>query len=269
MPVFHDLPPFEEIDPDKAPRGVVALGIKAPSLEHGRNSHRKGELLFPLRGMLTCEVDRGLWLVPPLCAIWIPANVMHSLKSSGEIEGYGVFVNPAIAPKLRDTCCTISVTPLLRELLVRAASLPFDYQEGGSVGHLVGLLLAEIAVAPVEQMHLPMPDDARLRSIVEAMIAAPSERGTVQYWAQRAGLSERNLARLLARETGMSFGRWRQQLSIMMALRWMANGMSVQRVAEDLGYESAGSFITMFRKALGVSPARYMTTKRDRGGHVG
>src|SRR5271156_1693166 len=107
MPVFHDLPPFEEIDPDKAPRGVVALGIKAPSLEHGRNSHRKGELLFPLRGMLTCEVDRGLWLVPPLGATGIPANVMPSLKSSGEIEGYGVFVNPALAPKLRDTCCTI------------------------------------------------------------------------------------------------------------------------------------------------------------------
>jgi AraC-like DNA-binding protein len=92
-------------------------------------------------------------------------------------------------------------------------------------------------------------------------MAEPSERGTVEQWARRAGMSERTLARLLMRETGMSFGRWRQQLSVMIALRWMADGASIQRVAHDLGYESAGSFVTMFRKALGVSPGRYMASR--------
>ena len=42
----------------------------------------------------------------------------------------------------------------------------------------------------------------------------------------------------------------------------MARGASVHSVASDLGYESASSFVTMFRKALGKSPARYMA---DRG----
>jgi len=60
----------------------------------------------------------------------------------------------------------------------------------------------------------------------------------------------------------MSFGRWRQQLAIMMALRWMAGGASIQQVAHDLGYESAGSFVTMFRKTVGVPPARYMSSMR-------
>ena len=91
-------------------------------------------------------------------------------------------------------------------------------------------------------------------------MAARSQRGTMQYWAQRTGLSERSLARLLARETVMSFGRWRQQLAIMMALRWMAGGASIQRVTYDLGYESADSFVTMFRKTVGVPPARYMSS---------
>jgi AraC-like DNA-binding protein len=59
----------------------------------------------------------------------------------------------------------------------------------------------------------------------------------------------------------MSFGRWRQQLHIVLGLQWLSQGASVQSVAADLGYESASSFVFMFRKVLGTSPARYMTQR--------
>lgn len=39
-------------------------------------------------------------------------------------------------------------------------------------------------------------------------------------------------------------------------------GASIQKVAADLGYESSGSFVTMFRKVLGTSPGRYMAGRR-------
>lgn len=93
------------------------------------------------------------------------------------------------------------------------------------------------------------------------MLAAPSDRGTLNVWAKRVGMSERTLLRLISRETGMSFGRWRQQLGIMLAVKWLADGASIQRVAADLGYESVPSFVTMFRKALGTSPAPYMAER--------
>jgi AraC-like DNA-binding protein len=35
-------------------------------------------------------------------------------------------------------------------------------------------------------------------------------------------------------------------------------------VANDLGYESIPSFVTMFRKAIGVSPGRYMAERHSR-----
>ncbi|MGL6092123.1 MAG: helix-turn-helix domain-containing protein, partial [Pseudomonas paracarnis] len=41
---------------------------------------------------------------------------------------------------------------------------------------------------------------------------------------------------------------------------------SVQSVALDLGYENASGFITMFRKAMGQPPARYLA---DRASTVG
>jgi AraC-like DNA-binding protein len=62
----------------------------------------------------------------------------------------------------------------------------------------------------------------------------------------------------------MSFGRWRQQLSVMLAVRWLAGGASIQQVAADLGYESTPSFVTMFRKALGTWPGRYMAERHAR-----
>ncbi|MCA1454611.1 AraC family transcriptional regulator [Bradyrhizobium sp. BRP22] len=68
--------------------------------------------------------------------------------------------------------------------------------------------------------------------------------------------------RMLVQQTGMTFGRWRQQLSIMLALQWLAGGATIQQVAIDLGYESAGSFVTMFRKALGTTPGRYMAERQ-------
>jgi AraC-like DNA-binding protein len=117
----------------------------------------------------------------------------------------------------------------------------------------------------VEDLHLPMPADPQLRRLAEAMKAAPADRATLDVWARRAGLSERTLARRITEETGMSFGRWRQQLAVMLAVEWLAGGASIQQVAADLGYESVPSFVTMFRKTLGTSPGRYMAERYGEG----
>ena len=162
------------------------------------------------------------------------------------------------------------MTPLLRELLARSASLALLYEEGGPNSRLVAVLLDELAVANVEDLHLPMPSDPRLRRIVDEIMALPADRGTLDAWAKRAGLSERTLVRLISRETGMSFGRWRQQLAVMLAVKWLAvkwlaGGASIQQVAADLGYESVPSFLTMFRKALGTSPGRHKAERHRTG----
>lgn len=47
----------------------------------------------------------------------------------------------------------------------------------------------------------------------------------------------------------------------MIALRELASGRPVQEIAEILGYESVTAFITMFKKAFGNTPAKYMTTR--------
>ena len=44
----------------------------------------------------------------------------------------------------------------------------------------------------------------------------------------------------------------------------MAGGESVQRIALDLGYESASSFISMFKKIMGKPPGRDVSERDER-----
>jgi AraC-like DNA-binding protein len=266
MPILSDLPGFEWIDPDDVPRPIVVFGAHVPDVggfELEAHRHKKGQMLLVQRGALSCEVEGGLWIVPPRSAIWIPGSALHAIKATGALEGYNAFVDDAVDKDLPKVCCAVSVTPLLRELMARAAHLPYLYDEGGANTRLVAVLLDELAAAQVEDLHLPMPTDPRLRRIVDEMIAAPANRGTLEIWARRAGMSERTLLRLISRETGMSFGRWRQQLGVVLAVKWLAGGASIQQVTSDLGYESVPSFVTMFRKALGTSPGRYMAERHS------
>jgi AraC-like DNA-binding protein len=251
----------ERVDVDGIARDVVTMGLKMVTrgIDTGFHRHRKAQCVMAVSGVLTCEAGGGIWIVPPHAALWIPPGIEHCITMAGSVEGYNAFIEPAAARGLPPACCTIAATPLLRELLVRTAHYPIVVPAGGMESRVASLLLEEIAIAEMGGMHLTMPKDERLRAVFRSIVESPADRGTLASWARRHAMSERTFARLVVAETGMSFGRWRQQLGIILAIQRMAEGASVQQVAGDLGYESVGSFVTMFRKALGTSPGRYMS----------
>jgi len=248
---------------DGVPLPAFAIGatLVSQDWEQARHQHRKAQLLYSVRGILKCEIEDGVWLVPPQCAVWIPGDLPHSVRGSGDTECYCLFVEPDAAPDLPETCCTISVSPLLRELLLKAAGIPELYAPGSRERRLIATLLDELADAPVEDLHLPMPRDPRLRRLAEMLLADPTDKTSKADWAIRIGMSERSMSRLLLQEIGMSFGRWRRQLHVILALQRLTKGESVQTVALELGYENASGFVTMFRKALGKPPGRYLSER--------
>ena len=233
------------------------------SWEHAPHSHRKGQLMYTLRGVIHCQIEAGIWIVPPQCALWIPGGLPHAARGSGEAEVYCLLIDPDAAGALPAQCCTLSVSGLLHELISKAVSFPQLYDEDGAQGRLIRTLLDELAQAPIEDLHLPMPRDPRLRRLADSLLADPGDKATLGQWAMRIGMSERSMTRLLLEEFGLSFGRWRRQLHVILSLQRLARGDSVQRVALNLGYENASGFITMFRKAVGQPPARYLA---DRAG---
>lgn len=222
-------------------------------LESQAHRHREAQLVYIVRGEVTCEASGAWWIVPPSSALWVPSDVAHCLRARAPLEGYNVFLDPKAVRAMPNECCAVSVTPLFREIVLRLATQP--------TRRLIAVLLEELALLSVEKHRLPMPSDPRLRKLVTMLTADPADGADMKTWGKRIGVAERTLNRLLVRETGLSFGRWRQQLHIILALQNLSRGATVQSVAGELGYESASSFVTMFKKALGQSPARYMAER--------
>ena len=246
-----------DVDDRSAPVIAVRVDVEGTKAEVPDHRHRKGQLVFSLGGGVTCRVPGGLWMAPPHCAVWIPSGMAHSNLATANARLFFVYIEAELVD-LPDRCCTISISQLLRELIVELS----DGVQHDDVrrDRLTGVLLGELPRMPVQQLHLPLSTEPRLKRIAAALAENPADRRTLAEWADLVALSESSLARLVVKETRLTFGRWRQQLHLIVAIRELASGASVQRVSADLGYESVTAFITMFKKALGKPPARYLNS---------
>lgn len=251
----------DDFDSDLFDQTAVALEL-APQengVEHRAHQHRKGQLILALRGAVTCEVAEALWLVPPQHAVWIPGGIAHNCRATGNARIFFLFIEPGAA-EMPDKCCTVAITPLVREMIRHVAGQDPAAPTNGATARLIAVLLEQLSDAPIEQLHLPMTSHPKIRRISDTLIADPGDRTTLRQWADLLAMSERSLARLVENTTGLTFGRWRQQLHLMIALSQLAEGHSVQNVAGNLGYDSVNAFITMFKKALGKSPTQYFSS---------
>jgi AraC-like DNA-binding protein len=244
-----------DVDQIATPAVFVRVDVGQARTEVPDHQHRKGQLVFALAGGVTCRTPSGLWMVPPHCAVWIPGGLQHSNIATANARLFFVYLEPD-AVNLPDQCCTLSISSLLRELMIELA----DREEANAADDLlIKVLLAQLPLMPVQQLHLPASAEPRLAVIVSALSADPADRATLGVWASRVAMSESSLGRLVAQETGLSFGRWRQQLHLMVAIRELSAGATVQQVSAVLGYASVASFITMFKRALGKPPAKYIS----------
>jgi AraC family transcriptional regulator, regulator of nimT len=226
------------------------------------HGHVPAQLLYAASGLLRVETDAGLWVVPPHRAVWIPAGMLHRVRMTTAVEMRTLYVREGL-PGLAGGCRVIAVSPLLRELIVAFAVLPPDYALDGPVGRLAAVILDQLRVPASSPLHLPLPQDPRLRRVVAGLFDDPADRRPLSAWARTVGASARTLARLFVAETGMGFAAWRQQHRLHAALARLTAGEAVTSVAFAVGYDSPSAFIAMFRKALGASPQRYLA---DPGG---
>ncbi len=225
--------------------------------------HRRGQLLYASAGVMTVETAAGTWVVAPEQAVWIPPGVDHQVSHVKAIAMRTLYVDPAAAESLPHDCCVVAAPALLRALILRAIEVGLDYKAESPGARIMAVILDELRALKPEPLHLPQPRDPRLLKVTQAMIDDPAEGRPLAAWARGAGASERTLARLFVRETGLTFGEWRERLRLVTAVARLAEGAAVTAVALDLGYQSPSAFIAMFRRSLGETPGRYL---RQRGG---
>ncbi|MFT4077113.1 MAG: helix-turn-helix transcriptional regulator [Asticcacaulis sp.] len=245
-------------DYDHVPRPVVGISNEyPPSFELDWHSHGRGQLIYAATGVIVLSTPHGAWIAPPERAIWTPAGMPHSVRMVGAVSTRSLLLDEATAVALGDATVVISVSPLVRHLLIAASSIPAEYEVDGRDGLVMSLLAAELGNAPRVALSVPFPTSPKLAARCHAFLEAPDIHATIDRWCVDLGMDRRAFTRAFRRETGMSFGEWRQQACLLEALPRLADGESVTAIALDLGYDSPAAFSTMFRRLLGVPPSRY------------
>lgn len=222
------------------------------------HAHPRGQLIYASSGVMKVVCVRDIWVVPPSQAVWVPPGIEHEVYFPGKVSLRNLFIDPSASAGLPEVCTVFKVSPLLRELIVKAVQVGDAYSPDSSGYRLMMVIVDELGQAEQTELHLPMGRDERLLRVMEALLKDPGDRRDLDGFSQVVGASSRTLARLFVRETGLTFGAWRKRLLLQEAIDRLGNGQNVTGVALDLGYQSLSAFIEMFRQSLGASPGQYL-----------
>jgi AraC-like DNA-binding protein/mannose-6-phosphate isomerase-like protein (cupin superfamily) len=242
---------------DSLPTIIPIARDEALGFDGRSHRHAMGQLIYAVSGVVSVTTEAGTWVMPPNRAVWVPAGVEHSTRSHGPVKFRALFVPAGADVGLPDQSSVTDVSPLLRQLILRAAESLVTPRSEIYAGRLCWLLLQELRTVPVLPLHLPAPQHPALAGLCARLRSEPALDFGLEAAAVQVGMSRRTFMRLFLAETGMTFGRWRQQARVLASLPMLASGKSILNVALDCGYQSPSAFSTMFRRLLAKSPREY------------
>jgi AraC-like DNA-binding protein len=257
---MRDFPPdVHFMTESDAPPVIILAGSDDRERASAPHAHRRGQLFGSSSGLLTVGLETGVWVVPTTHAVWVPPYRSHWARSHGLFAGYAVYVAHDGCVDLPAEPCSIRVSVLLREAVLRAARWPPG--ELDAQGERIGaVILDEIRTLPVDALGLPLPQHPRLARIARAILDDPANQRSLEEWAAWAAISDRSLSRHFVPETGFTFTAWRQRARLLRALELLADGVPVTTIALEMGYSTPSTFIGLFKRTFGATPAVY----RDR-----
>lgn len=211
--------------------------------------HTWGGLVWCFDGLMTAHVGDRRWLLTPADAVWLPP-----------------FVVADVIPNLPSRAIYVqwSGPPPIRSRRVRV--------DARAAGALQSLLRADNTVAAARSWHqalgalrpvtdeglcIPRPTDPRGHHLAAALMDDPADGRSLGEWGEATYTSAKTLQRIVQRETGLTFPRWRTQIRLNASLPLLAARMPVQEVAASVGYRSSVGFIDAFSAHFATTPARF------------
>jgi len=228
--------------------------------------HDRDQVVYASRGVMTIRTEAGTWVVPTHRGVWIPTAVPHTITMSGVVAMRTLYLKPKLARVLPRNCCVLNVAPLLRELILYACNFRSLKKTIPWQRHLIDMLTDQLETVQMVPLQLPHLSDPRAVRVAQLLAADPGNAQSLAQICRQCGASRRTVERLFQEEAGMTFGKWRQQLRLMHAMRLLAEGAKVTHAALEAGYSTPSAFVHMFRNALGTTPTLYFRAGGDRSG---
>jgi AraC-like DNA-binding protein len=242
-------------------QGRSPVSGRAADFSHGfrvpLHSHPTAQLIHAVQGVMVVSTEAGQWIVPPTRGLWMPTGMRHQMRMVGEVQLRTLYFRADAAKNLPNQCQVVGISPLLRELILSALDIAQPCDPESRDGRLMRLVQDEVAVLPSLPLRLPYPTDPGLLTICARLTDRPDDPSTLSDWSEKLGVHAKTIERRFLRQTGLTFGQWRQQARLIMALERLACGEKVVDVALGLGYNSPSAFATMFRQQFGAPPSTY------------
>ncbi|OYU39297.1 MAG: AraC family transcriptional regulator [Pseudorhodobacter sp. PARRP1] len=243
-----------------------------PILAHGRtmpaqsgiapHHHPRAQLLWATAGVLRVTASAETWIVPASHAVWVPADMPHSVQSDTEVHIRNLYIDPS-RPLRADnhSCAVLNLSDLMRALILRLHREDTSGAFPPRLLRLCDVIADEIEALPQAPLHLPGGRDPRLLRITRHLINHPDEARPLPELARNAATSPRSLERLFRQETGLSYRQWRARQRLLLAVERLSRGESSATIAYALGYRSPSAFTAAFRAAFGTPPQSFLKSE--------
>ncbi|MGI9283683.1 MAG: AraC family transcriptional regulator [Endozoicomonas sp.] len=223
----------------------------------GLHRHCCGQMTSVRTGVMELEIGGRKFISPPHYAIWIPPEMDHSSYQREAVKFHSIYIALEYCGALSDQPAVIPTNAVIESLILDFINRGVSYTDTEEDKRQALVVLDHFYRIPPIETYLPMAEDEKLRQVLEAIQQCPGNNDSLLMWAQKVFSTERTLSRRCYKELGMSFREWRQRLRLVKSIEMLADGVTVEQIALSLGYSTSSSFIAMFKRQMGVTPARY------------
>jgi AraC-like DNA-binding protein/mannose-6-phosphate isomerase-like protein (cupin superfamily) len=226
----------------------------------GIQHRRQHQIVWVAQGAATARVGDRKWVLPPTQAIWIPSGMPHDLVIRRPSTLHRLFVSPDECPLEWREPVVLAITPMLRDLLLTVSAPGVEQRVSDAAETLLFALLKPLSQTPLQ---LPLPTDYRAAALAQAVLSRPSDRRTLDEWADHFETSAGGLRRAFVQETGLTFSEWRTRSRLRASLSLLAGCVPVDTVASKVGFASTSAFVDAFRRLFGHTPGRCVKARRS------
>ena len=136
-----------------------------------------------------------------------------------------------------------------------------SFEKGDNVFVEKGLDLLLSRIKP----NLPEVIPAPVSSFLESVFNPDSMPGSIAFYADKAGISENYLSRLVKQSTGRSVGAWIDIVRIQRAKRLLSSTtLSIIDIAASVGIEDQSYFSRLFKKETGLTPSAFRKKMQEK-----
>jgi AraC-like DNA-binding protein len=234
----------------------LTLDLRSYSHEAKSHQHDYHQLVLPIVGHLAMNIGHQEGQASPQQAAIIPAGQNHEFAASDLNSFVVADVPAALAPELEKLPAFIPLDPALAHYVAFLhQNLLLKRPQNTSSERQMLLLLIQLLQ---ERFGKPLQVDRRIEATISYLDHHFSESISTTTLTTVANLSQRHLNELFRRQLGMTPQQYLIEKRMQQAWQLLeTTTMSIQKVANHVGYSSLSAFSDRFKKYFGHSPRHF------------